>query len=1078
MVGSTRATRSSRRRPQLEERSSASEDEEADRNIANSAHSDADEASHRSKHEGSDDGEASAPEEEGAQPPSPAKTRSSTGRRRPRPQYQEADSDEGDDNSSTKSEEDGGTSVGSGEGGPPIPNKSSSVIDPGARSRPPSHGEAPDDGRKKRRRRAPSEEEGGSETARPGEEEGGSPDTKGNDAGGPPGEGKTNGEAEEGDGHKAAVDTPPSQSAMEECNGDGGDGTDGMDAHRHWDAEPDVRREEGAENASADGNGGGGSGAGAQASAPTPADADTAKAEAGSDGLEENAPTPPTSLPGEEEEPGNDGDSEAGTHPVEDEASPSSEPPVDPSSLPADNDLASPPSRIRSDDDSDAEMQDSDNGLCQSEKRDLAIKGEDADIPKDDGGDAIMADAPIENEGDGVEEEAKDVDVTHEAVGTGEAPSRIVSEETNASQSPDAPASMDVECSPSSEAPKELPASPEPAGLSLSIQYPTPTSRARPPPTAGQLKLALYLEASKAHRGRGPERRFAQYWEALERYIAMGSGRTRSGARASLESVEATLAGFLTTRKMKRLHNGLVLAVMQEALQTDVPSRCSAHVPSEWKVKATRSRPTHLSEDDVPVDANHNDRQLALQAWNADFGRCSGAWTAAKGGNATTTTDSSQAILMEHTGCSRMDDSGCDDAPSATLPGALEIEPLVRRRAASSGLMASDDAIWMLVIAAREHSASVIKRAIENEKDFASGYAPSLPLHSRTSLACQHLTVKGSEEASDPKPPESPKAGAKVINSTALMHVLAENHSVASRLMSMHAVVRLDERRLSSHHPSLDDVNGMINASIQRAAIRRRNAAPGDDKDLMATAAPTRANTTELGGSLPRSYQSQPLQASLPVGLPQNPATKPQTTNIAMQRRESIPVPPPVAPQPQLARAPLPAQNMQQMLHQVMNHSDHRAAAQPRQQPAVTMPNVDLLTKPGFPGMGSTSQSSEPAKSASPPTKTPSPPPRAGRRGSKDLAALRARPSPQPKPVGGEEAAGSGETNANGASAEGSKTAQSAAEEDGEAKEEKNDDAKESKTPSPTPSRGRGRGFGVKNLAAMRARSSFTEGGT
>ena len=48
----------------------------------------------------------------------------------------------------------------------------------------------------------------------------------------------------------------------------------------------------------------------------------------------------------------------------------------------------------------------------------------------------------------------------------------------------------------------------------------------------------------------------------------------------------------------------------------------------------------------------------------------------------------------------------------------------------------------------------------------------------------------------------------------------------------------------------------------------------------------------------------------------------------------------------------------------------------------------------------------------------------------------------------------------------------------GETKEEKNDDATESKTPSPTPSRGRGRGFGVKNLAAMRARSSFTEGGT
>ena len=92
------------------------------------------------------------------------------------------------------------------------------------------------------------------------------------------------------------------------------------------------------------------------------------------------------------------------------------------------------------------------------------------------------------------------------------------------------------------------------SSLSMQIQYPERTTTQKNPPNADQLKMALYLEASKAHRGNGAERMFSNYWETLEKYITRQRVRSDSGG-----GVEATLKHFLITRKMKRIHNKLVL---------------------------------------------------------------------------------------------------------------------------------------------------------------------------------------------------------------------------------------------------------------------------------------------------------------------------------------------------------------------------------------------------------------------------------------------------------------------------------------------------------------------------------------
>ena len=101
------------------------------------------------------------------------------------------------------------------------------------------------------------------------------------------------------------------------------------------------------------------------------------------------------------------------------------------------------------------------------------------------------------------------------------------------------------------------------SGVSMSILYPetTPTKEAH---SVGQLKMALFLEASKVHRGKRAEHIFAKYWQTLGEYITIGLNKGFIRVRSDLSSsscagIEAILRSFLKTRKMKRLHNKLIL---------------------------------------------------------------------------------------------------------------------------------------------------------------------------------------------------------------------------------------------------------------------------------------------------------------------------------------------------------------------------------------------------------------------------------------------------------------------------------------------------------------------------------------
>ena len=124
-------------------------------------------------------------------------------------------------------------------------------------------------------------------------------------------------------------------------------------------------------------------------------------------------------------------------------------------------------------------------------------------------------------------------------------------------------ASMDVDTASSSQMDDATTSNEQISKSTLSMDIPksTETNTAlKKQPSLGQLKMALSLEASKVHHDKGAEQMFVNYWEKLEKYISLGpkNGIARSDSSDTVD-IEATLRDFLITRKMKRLHNKLVL---------------------------------------------------------------------------------------------------------------------------------------------------------------------------------------------------------------------------------------------------------------------------------------------------------------------------------------------------------------------------------------------------------------------------------------------------------------------------------------------------------------------------------------
>ncbi|KAK1741523.1 hypothetical protein QTG54_008001 [Skeletonema marinoi] len=422
----------------------------------------------------------------------------------------------------------------------------------------------------------------------------------------------------------------------------------------------------------------------------------------------------------------------------------------------------------------------------------------------------------------------------------------------------------------------ESPPSPELLSTS-SNNFETTPNTAKKAPTVSQLKMALFMEASRVHAGNKPERIFANYWDALEKYIA--PPRHSSSAPRSDPSFKfnATLQLFLKTRKMKRLHNKLILALISDSVRDEVSGhRSGEHIPRVWR---GRMRHLNLKSDDdgVELDNNNNfgSNNGLYDDWNSSFGNNADAWSAC--GNSVTIApriDQDKFVAKKREE-REVEVSNDEIIPSCRLPGALEIDLFVKKIASDAGLTVSHDSMWLLIVAAREYASSIIGKAIDNDKNVTSGLMPRIPKSDYSSLSCEHLLSdkKGGKKKDSKKKESASKADKKsngternesdkkrkVLNSADISQVLQEQHVAAPRLAWMRSM----GRGMAQHQPDLKTTNDIINTSIQRAAIKRRRAA--DMKSSESHVAPVAAaeekvhDESALGNeSLDRGAKDEP----------------------------------------------------------------------------------------------------------------------------------------------------------------------------------------------------------------------------
>jgi hypothetical protein len=84
---------------------------------------------------------------------------------------------------------------------------------------------------------------------------------------------------------------------------------------------------------------------------------------------------------------------------------------------------------------------------------------------------------------------------------------------------------------------------------------------------------------------------------------------------------------------------------------------------------------------------------------------------------------------------------------SSCIPGALVIDPLVRGVVGEKNMQVSENAIWLLVVAVREHASNLLRHAISHRKNYEDGSATTPNLYCDQFLANRKNPVKKDSSA-------------------------------------------------------------------------------------------------------------------------------------------------------------------------------------------------------------------------------------------------------------------------------------------------------------------------------------------
>ena len=292
-----------------------------------------------------------------------------------------------------------------------------------------------------------------------------------------------------------------------------------------------------------------------------------------------------------------------------------------------------------------------------------------------------------------------------------------------------------------------------------------------------RVKSKLYSIGSLAHRGRGFERKFSDYWEAMSLRLS------DTLSRHMATRCQAALKAFLKTKKLRRLHNQLVLGkyqawrigcqfptgslyigyiiagLMERASCSTAPlDDVAEYVPREWhpRISGPKKPLTRLVTGAKKTEGDHKMSKPKCQARESEMYRQ--AWTE-------DVKSPLNDVPYMHAG-SNTENLGLHiaETTSSCIPGALVVDPLVRQIVQGSGMRVNENAIWLLVVAVKAHTEAILKKVVN-----IKGLLENGQLQTKTALPSS-ATPQGKLVASTPN--GQPK-GRRLIGATDMCAISA-----------------------------------------------------------------------------------------------------------------------------------------------------------------------------------------------------------------------------------------------------------------------------------------------------------------
>lgn len=276
------------------------------------------------------------------------------------------------------------------------------------------------------------------------------------------------------------------------------------------------------------------------------------------------------------------------------------------------------------------------------------------------------------------------------------------------------------------------------------------------------IKARLFGLACSVHRGSGPERRFSVYWEALSKFLSFQvlSGAL-SGDQSNIAGIQAELNSFLATKKMRKLHNRLVMGKFGKSisplsfscssqliwlhffLMSGLLAKCTgdtigqnmlgAFIPKEWQQRIEKQtiavRDAGASESTAPeidpsfdlTDFNLSSGMYATEKMKGESKSALLSLTISIALDIWTATGR-EPLISTSGGEAEYNHALIDKKEIADihrhapcLPGTLALDPKIREYIREeSGLKVSEPAIWLLVVSVREYVQSLLKDTVSN----------------------------------------------------------------------------------------------------------------------------------------------------------------------------------------------------------------------------------------------------------------------------------------------------------------------------------------------------------------------------